>query len=97
MDLRLLFCRGISFDFCNFPFFRFTPIPFGLQNAIFAISGIPFGHFAAATWLGLLPEAVMWNYFGYAAKTLSDLLSKKTKIGTTQKLRLELNWVQLSF
>jgi len=54
---------------------RLTPIPFGMQNAVFAVSGLDFKYYWIATWIGMAPELVIWVYFGTSAGTLEDIVS----------------------
>jgi uncharacterized membrane protein YdjX (TVP38/TMEM64 family) len=56
---------------------RLIPIPFGIQNTVFAASGVPFRTFITSTTLGLLPEQVLSVYAGsqmksYAANPSSE-------------------------
>jgi len=67
-------------------FFRLTPVPFGVQNGLFAISGISFRCFFLATFLGMLPEALLWIYFGSSARKIFDVLSGKSDFGSIQKI-----------
>jgi len=60
---------------------RFTPLPFGIQNAIFSVPGISFLKYLAATNLGMLPEGLMWTYLGHTARSLLDIVSGKLKMG----------------
>ncbi|MDP6544579.1 MAG: TVP38/TMEM64 family protein [Phycisphaerae bacterium] len=44
---------------------RLSPIfPFNLQNYAYALTGVPFWKYALATWLGMLPGALMYVYIG---------------------------------
>ena len=44
---------------------RLSPVfPFNLQNYAYALTGIPFWKYALATWLGMLPGALMYVYIG---------------------------------
>jgi len=54
---------------------RLTPIPFGMQNAVFAVSGLDFKYYWIATWIGMAPELIIWVYFGTSAGTLEDIVS----------------------
>jgi len=66
--------------------FRFTPIPLGIQNALFAVCGIPYRVFIVATVIGMFPEALLWCYLGHTAQTLTDVLNNKTSFGTAQQI-----------
>lgn len=54
---------------------RLTPIPFGIQNAVFAISVLPRWKYVAASMLGLLPGQVIETYIGSSLKSLGELYS----------------------
>lgn len=44
---------------------RLSPVfPFNLQNYAYALTRIPFWKYALATWLGMLPGALMYVYIG---------------------------------
>jgi uncharacterized membrane protein YdjX (TVP38/TMEM64 family) len=43
---------------------RMTPIPFGIQNAIFALSKLDFRTYISATVLGVFVENLLTVYFG---------------------------------
>ena len=49
---------------------RLTPIPFGIQNAVFAISVLPRWKYVAASMLGLLPGQIIEAYIGSSLKNL---------------------------
>jgi len=51
---------------------RLIPIPFGIQNTVFAASGVPFRTFITSTTLGLLPEQVLSVYAGSQMKLLAS-------------------------
>jgi len=67
---------------------RLTPVPFGIQNALFGVSGIHFLHYTIATWIGMLPEAFLWCYFGSKARELNDILHGEEGFGAWQKVIL---------
>jgi uncharacterized membrane protein YdjX (TVP38/TMEM64 family) len=44
---------------------RLSPaIPFNLQNYLFGVTAIPFGHFVAATFAGIIPGTALYIYIG---------------------------------
>lgn len=44
---------------------RLSPvIPFGLQNYLFGATAVPFGHFVAATFAGIIPGTALYTYIG---------------------------------
>jgi len=67
---------------------RLTPIPFGLQNALFGISGIKFHWYLIATFTGMLPEAFLWCYFGSKIHEITDVLHGDKEFGVWQKVIL---------
>eukprot|EP01121_Diplochlamys_sp_Union-15-3_P008090 TRINITY_DN211_c0_g1_i2.p1 TRINITY_DN211_c0_g1~~TRINITY_DN211_c0_g1_i2.p1 ORF type:complete len:267 (-),score=30.85 TRINITY_DN211_c0_g1_i2:25-825(-) len=68
---------------------RYTPVPFGLQNAIIAVADIPFRTYFITSLFALLPEEFFWAYFGgTAAKSLADIVEGKITLGIGQKFAL---------
>jgi uncharacterized membrane protein YdjX (TVP38/TMEM64 family) len=67
---------------------RLTPIPYGLQNALFGVSGINFFWYILATILGMLPEAFLWCYFGSKIHEVTDVIHGNKEFGTWQKVFL---------
>jgi len=67
---------------------RLTPIPFGIQNALFGVSGIHFIPYTLATWAGMLPEAFLWCYFGSKAREINDVVHGEANFGAWQKVIL---------
>jgi len=67
---------------------RLTPVPFGIQNALFGVSGIRFYSYIIATWIGMLPEAFLWCYFGSKAREINDVLHGQENFGAWQKVIL---------
>ncbi|EDV97283.1 transmembrane protein 64 [Drosophila grimshawi] len=56
-------------------FTRLTPIPFGLQNAIFGISTIKARDYHLATFLGLLPAQTINVYLGSTLRSMHEVLN----------------------
>ena len=54
---------------------RLTPIPFGLQNAVFAISSIPLHRYVCASMLGMLPSQGMHAYIGSTLRSMEEVIS----------------------
>jgi uncharacterized membrane protein YdjX (TVP38/TMEM64 family) len=51
---------------------RLSPlIPFNLQNYLFGATAIPFAHFAAATFFGIIPGALLYVYLGVLGSAAS--------------------------
>jgi len=67
---------------------RLTPVPFGIQNALFGVSGIRFFPYLMATWIGMLPEAFLWCYFGSKAREINDIIHGQEGFGVWQKILL---------
>jgi uncharacterized membrane protein YdjX (TVP38/TMEM64 family) len=67
---------------------RLTPVPFGLQNALFGISGIKFHWYLLATITGMLPEAILWCYFGSTIHQITDVLHGDADFGVWKKVLL---------
>jgi len=74
---------------------RFTPIPFGFQNAVFGVSGIPFWKYWIATALGTAPEEVMWIYLGSTLRKVTEIVSGHSSFGTTEKIILSVEIVAI--
>ncbi|XP_063234586.1 transmembrane protein 64 [Bacillus rossius redtenbacheri] len=56
---------------------RLVPIPFGLQNAVFALSSIGTKPYLVASFLGLLPAQVINVYLGSTLRSMEEVLSNK--------------------
>jgi len=67
---------------------RVTPVPFGLQNALFGISGIKFYWYIFATVAGMLPEAILWCYFGSKIHEINDVVHRNKDFGVWEKVFL---------
>ncbi|CAG0923103.1 unnamed protein product [Notodromas monacha] len=55
---------------------RLTPIPFGLQNAIFAVTNVTTKSYLYATVAGLFPTQCLNVYLGSTLRSLGDILSE---------------------
>ncbi len=64
--------------------------PFDLTSYLFGLTGVPLGRYVLATWLGRLPETLVWAYVGSLAKSLSDLAAGKVKVGIEAEILLGL-------
>jgi uncharacterized membrane protein YdjX (TVP38/TMEM64 family) len=52
---------------------RFSPfIPFNLQNYLFGVTAIPFRHFVAATFFGIIPGTALYIYLGVLGNQAGD-------------------------
>ncbi|KAI8123371.1 hypothetical protein FF38_05550, partial [Lucilia cuprina] len=56
-------------------FTRLTPIPFGIQNAIFGVSTINSKVYHTATFLGLLPAQMINVYLGSTLRSMHEVLN----------------------
>lgn len=54
---------------------RLTPIPFGLQNGLFAISNIRPLQYMSASFVGLLPTQVLNSYMGTTLRSMEEVLT----------------------
>jgi uncharacterized membrane protein YdjX (TVP38/TMEM64 family) len=65
---------------------RLSPaFPFNLVNYGFGLTQVSSRDFVLASWIGMLPATVMYNYVGSTLKSLADLVSGKIDSGTAQK------------
>ncbi|XP_061676947.1 transmembrane protein 64 [Syngnathoides biaculeatus] len=60
---------------------RLTPIPFGLQNAVFSITGVPLPNYLVASSLGLLPTQLLNSYLGSTLRTMEDVIAEQSVSG----------------
>jgi len=52
---------------------RLNPlIPFNLQNYLFGVTAIPFPHFLAATFVGIIPGTAVYTYLGALGNAAGD-------------------------
>ncbi|KNC54487.1 SNARE associated Golgi protein [Thecamonas trahens ATCC 50062] len=73
---------------------RCAPVPFGLQNGAFALSNVTFARYTAATIVGLVPEQLMFAYFGSTLKSLADVAAGHDALTPAQSYAL---YAQLAF
>ena len=52
---------------------RLTPIPFGLQNSLFAVSTMSFDKYLQATCLGLFPCQIINVYLGSTLRSMEEV------------------------
>ncbi|XP_013136449.1 PREDICTED: transmembrane protein 64 [Papilio polytes] len=62
-------------------FARLTPIPFGVQNTIFAVSEVGGCSYHVATLLGLLPAQAINVYLGSTLRSMHDVLHESHLTG----------------
>ncbi|XP_058794812.1 transmembrane protein 64 [Phymastichus coffea] len=63
-------------------FTRLTPIPFGLQNTIFAVSQIHGMKYHISSAIGLLPAQLINVYLGSSLRSMQDVLEDKSTAAT---------------
>ncbi|KAL7290259.1 transmembrane protein 64 [Trichogramma pretiosum] len=63
-------------------FTRLTPIPFGLQNTIFAVSHIGGLKYHLASAIGLLPAQLINVYLGSSLRSMQDVLEDRSTAAT---------------
>jgi uncharacterized membrane protein YdjX (TVP38/TMEM64 family) len=52
---------------------RLSPlVPFNLQNYVFGVTGIPFGHYVPATLIGIAPATAIYVYLGMLGKAATE-------------------------
>lgn len=57
---------------------RLSPlVPFNLQNYLFGATGVPFLHFVAATFFGIIPGTALYIYFGVLGSAAGKASSAK--------------------
>lgn len=57
---------------------RLTPVPFGLQNALFSVAQISKRTFMGATLVGLMPTQILNAYMGTTLRSMEDVLAGKS-------------------
>jgi uncharacterized membrane protein YdjX (TVP38/TMEM64 family) len=62
---------------------------------MFGLSEVPLSRYVLATWLGRLPEIVIWAYLGSNAKNLSDLAAGKIELGIGAQILLWLGLIAM--
>ncbi|XP_054841369.1 transmembrane protein 64 [Eublepharis macularius] len=60
---------------------RLTPIPFGLQNAIFSITDLSLPNYLMASSIGLLPTQLLNSYLGTTLRTMEDVIAEQSVSG----------------
>lgn len=61
---------------------RLMPIPFGLANALFAVTDVQFSRYMLASIIGLIPTQVIICYMGSTLKSMSDVLANESTAKT---------------
>uniref|UniRef100_F7C629 Transmembrane protein 64 n=1 Tax=Monodelphis domestica TaxID=13616 RepID=F7C629_MONDO len=60
---------------------RLTPIPFGLQNAVFSITDLSLPNYLMASSIGLLPTQLLNSYLGTTLRTMEDVIAEQSFSG----------------
>lgn len=60
---------------------RLTPIPFGLQNAVFSITDLSLPNYLLASSIGLLPTQLLNSYLGTTLRTMEDVIEEQSLSG----------------
>ncbi|XP_046992847.1 transmembrane protein 64 isoform X1 [Schistocerca americana] len=63
-------------------FSRLTPVPFGVQNLIFAVSNINTRIYFIASFIGMIPAQVINVYLGSSLRSMEEVLSHKSTATT---------------
>nr|XP_023014465.1 transmembrane protein 64 [Leptinotarsa decemlineata] len=84
-DMALAIMRVISGPLCFKIVFcsRLTPIPFGLQNTIFAMSNVSAKIYHLASLLGLFPAQFVAVYVGSTLRSMQDVIENRHISSTT--------------
>ncbi|CAH1118475.1 unnamed protein product [Phaedon cochleariae] len=84
-DLAQAIMRVISGPHCFKIVFcsRLTPIPFGLQNTIFALSNVSAKVYHIASLIGLFPAQFVGVYVGSTLRSMQDVLENRHISSTT--------------
>jgi len=61
---------------------RLTPVPFGLQNAVFSASSLPTSRYLLASVLGLLPTQSCNTYIGSTLRSMEEVLTNSDTVRT---------------
>jgi uncharacterized membrane protein YdjX (TVP38/TMEM64 family) len=66
---------------------RLSPIfPFNLLNYAFGVTGVSFGKYVLASWIGMLPGTIMYVYLGSAAENLARIVAGEVEAGLGQQI-----------
>ncbi|XP_069477437.1 transmembrane protein 64 isoform X2 [Ambystoma mexicanum] len=60
---------------------RLTPIPFGLQNAVFSITDLSLPNYLFASSVGLFPTQLLNSYLGTTLRTMEDVIAEQSISG----------------
>ena len=66
---------------------RLSPLfPFNLLNFAFGVTKVSFRDYMLASWIGMLPGAVLYVYIGTAAKSLAEAMAGKTQATAAEQV-----------
>ena len=69
--------------------------PYGLMSYLFGLTKVPLGRYIVATWLGRLPDILLFSYLGSTAKDLADLAAGKVEGGIERQVLLGVGLVAM--
>jgi uncharacterized membrane protein YdjX (TVP38/TMEM64 family) len=73
---------------------RLSPLfPFNLLNFAFGITAVSFRDYMLASWIGMLPGAVLYVYIGTAAKSLAEAMAGRTQASVGEQVLFGLGLV----
>eukprot|EP00038_Savillea_parva_P010707 m.192169 g.192169 ORF g.192169 m.192169 type:complete len:421 (+) comp18584_c0_seq1:210-1472(+) len=72
---------------------RLTPVPFGIQNALFSATNITFVRFGMATFLALLPTQLLNSYLGTTLRSLDEVVKGNSNAGMMVAQVVMMVWV----
>jgi uncharacterized membrane protein YdjX (TVP38/TMEM64 family) len=66
---------------------RLSPVlPYNVLNYALGLTGVRFGNYLLASWIGMLPGTIMYVYLGSAANSVASLLSEETPRSTSRQV-----------
>jgi uncharacterized membrane protein YdjX (TVP38/TMEM64 family) len=65
-------------------------LPYDLMSYALGLTKVRLGRYLLGTWLGRLPEILLWAYIGSTAKDLSDVFTGKVQAGIGGRILLGL-------
>lgn len=66
---------------------RLSPLfPFNLLNFMFGITKVSFRDYVLASWIGMLPGAVLYVYIGTAAHSITSIAAGKKETSTAEQV-----------
>jgi uncharacterized membrane protein YdjX (TVP38/TMEM64 family) len=63
-------------------------LPYDLMSYALGLTKVSFGRYLLGTWLGRLPEILLWAYIGSTAKSLADVFAGKVQAGAGGRILL---------